>query len=288
MLSFLFPSRTQITSALGALNAANIGLSEALTNCSSFSLDEEEKPPVLCLVLGDGRDPRTAVLAVIQKRWSAVAIDPDLDDKWEKPRELLPDRCRFMGFQGSMTRFLAEGYKTVQSSLCPIAEIQHLVIICVEQGANFDQLKSLGGRLGLDDLRMLFNNVPSTVVSISSDEILHECPLKSPPNHTVVNQDILTSNRRVQVWNFPSSHKPSTSSTSIKSSFFHTMEPRNMLLPQRHSIRRLYDESISLRSMSPGCFVPSKSIRRFTSSKVAQLQRQQELARHNRIQLSAL
>ncbi|KAL7481433.1 hypothetical protein ACHAW6_007115 [Cyclotella cf. meneghiniana] len=286
MLSFLFPRSTQITSALGALNAANLGLSVASRNCTLLSLDEQEKPPILCLVLGDGGDPRTAVLAVIQKRWSAVAIDPNLDAKWEKSRELLPDGCRFMGFRGSMTRFLAEGYKMVQSSLCPLAEIQHLVIICVEQGANFDQLKSLGGRLGLDDLRILFNNVPSTVVSISSDEILHECPLKSPPDHTLVDQDILASNRRVQVWNFHTPNKPSTPSPSINSSIFHTMGPRNALLPHRHNIRRLYGESIGSGSLNPAAFVPSSSISRFTNSKVAQLQRQQELARHNRIKLS--
>ena len=54
MLSFLFPSSKQITSALGAVKAANIGLSESSRNCSSLSLDEEEKPPVLCLVRAMG------------------------------------------------------------------------------------------------------------------------------------------------------------------------------------------------------------------------------------------
>ncbi|KAL3787270.1 hypothetical protein HJC23_004144 [Cyclotella cryptica] len=290
MLSFLFPSSRQITSALGALNAAHLGLSEASSDGSiCFSPDEEEKPPVLCLVLGDGRDPRTAILAAIQQRWFVVAIDPDLDAKWEKPRELLPDGCRFMGFRGSMARFLAEGYEMVQSSLCPIADIQHLVIVCVEQGANFDQLKSLRGRLGLADLRVLFNNAPSTVVSISSDDILHECPLKSPPIHCLVDQDILASNRRIQVWNFQSSRKPSTSCTSVKSSSLHTIEPTNMFSPHKPSIPRiLSDESIHTRSKSPGGLTPSTSSRRGSNSKVAQLQRQQELAHQNRMQLSAM
>ncbi|KAL7477552.1 hypothetical protein ACHAW6_003358 [Cyclotella cf. meneghiniana] len=290
MLSFLFPSSRQITSALGALNAANLGLSEASSDGSiSFSLDEDEKLPVLCLVLGDGRDPRTAVLAAIQQRWSVVAIDPNLDAKWERPQELLPNGCRFMGFRGSMARFLAEGFEAVQSSLCPIADIQHLVIICVEQGADFDQLKSLRGRLGLADLRVLFNNVPSTVVSISSDEILHACPLKPTPNHSFVDQDILASNRRVQVWNFQSSRRPSTSVPSIKSAPLQTIEPSYILSPHRNSIPRiLSDENIRTRSRSPSCILPSTSSRRGSHSKVAQLQRQQELAHQNRIQLSAM
>ena len=35
-------------------------------------------PTVLCIVVGDGRTPRTAALLAMRTRWSVVSIDPAL------------------------------------------------------------------------------------------------------------------------------------------------------------------------------------------------------------------
>jgi hypothetical protein len=143
-----------------------------------------------------------------------------------------------------MSDFLAEGLDVVQSSLCPVASIQRLVIVCLERNEKYDQLKSLRGRLGVSDLRVLCNNVTATIVSISldGDRNNNECPLKQPPTHSYLDEDILSPIQLVQIWNVQGS-------------------------------RRLSDSSYNT----------PRSVNK-QNSKVAQLQRQQELARQNRIQ----
>jgi hypothetical protein len=227
--SSLFKNEEQITSSLAALDAAS----------AHISLN------ALCLVLGDGRTPRTAVTAAIECGWNVVAIDEKLDEKWIQPR--LPDTCRYIGFRGSMPDFLSEGMDLVQSRLCPIAAIQELVVICMETNGGYTTLKSLKGRLGVSDLRVLYHNVSATLVSLSSEENEQECPLKSKPNEAFVDEDILADNRYVQVWTFQGSRKLSGVSSNPMPSTNNAGNKRS-------------------------------------KSKVAQLQRQQNLARNNRMQ----
>ena len=274
MLSFLFPSGRQITSALGALNAANIGISS--TPDGSFSSYQEENAvSTLCLVLEDGRDPRTAIVASIHHGWSVVAISSHLDKKWEQPIDLLPDGSRFLGFRGNMVDFLAKGYELVQSSLCSISDIQRLVMICPEHGSNFDQLKSLRGRLGICDLRVLYNNVPVTIVSISSDEILQDCPLRLSPAVSFVDEDILTTNRRVQVWTLGACRLPVAAAANVQRN-----DKTREFLPKNFGSLETIDHD------KKQC-VPTLNIRRNANSKVAQLQKQKELALQQRIELSS-
>jgi hypothetical protein len=272
MLSFLFPSSRQITTALGALNAASIGLSTSGSVGSSLDQLENSSSVTLCLVLEDGRDPRTAIIAAIQNGWSVVAIDSELDEKWQDPRDLLPHGCSFMGFRGDMARFLSEGYELVQSSLCAIHDIKELVIICVEQGNNFDKLKSLRGRLGVTDLRVLYNNVSTTVLSVASNEIVGDCPLKSQPIHSFVDEHILASNRLVQVWSFEGSRRLLGSTASVSSS--------------ETNAKKIGPRIKSEDNVKTAVTVSSARQTR-TISKVAQLQKQQELASKKRIELSS-
>ena len=235
ILSSLFKNEEQFTSSLAALDAATLATSSKLQQDSSPSF-------TFCLVLGDGRIPRTAVLAALQYGWSVVAIEGKLDDKWEeKPRPL--QDCRFMGYKGNMSQFLSEGLDDVEYSLCPISEIKELVIICMEGGGGYDTLKSLRGRLGVSDLRVLYNNVSATIVSISSEDNSDDCPLKQKPSHYFVDEDILSNNKLVQVWNVKGTRRLSD------------MESNDM----------------------------PRSASRRANSRVAQLQRQQDLARQNKM-----
>lgn len=283
MLAFLFPSSRQITSALGALNAATVGISSgaAIGDSIGSNLDQLDgvSSRTLCLVLGDGRHPRTAIVAAIQHGWSVVAIDAELDEKWQHPLDLLPSGCRFMGFRGDMNRFLVEGLELVHSSLCSISAIDHLVVICVEHGKNLDQLTSIRGRLGVTDLRVLYNNVPATVVSVSSADIIEDCPLKLAPKHRYVDEDILSSNKQVQVWNFQGSRRltPASDETSLQT--MNTLGVANV--KSRPKIRSSEEGSVK------NVLQPSAH-RRVTvaNSKVAQLQKQQKLAYQKRLELS--
>lgn len=242
ILSSLFKNEEQITSSLAALDAATLATS------SKFGQDASPSR-TLCLVLGDGRTPRTAVLAALQYGWSVVAIEEKLDVKWcegeKKPRPLQLQDCRFMGYKGNMSQFLSEGLDAVEFRLCPISEITQLVIVCVEKGGGYDSLKSLRGRLGVSDLRVLYNNVSATIVSISSEENSDDCPLKQKPSHSFVDDDIVSNNRLVQVWNVKGTRRLSN------------MES-NDTMPRGASSRR-------------------------ANSKVSQLQRQQDLARQNKM-----
>ena len=264
MLSFLFPSSKQVTSAVGTLNAANIGL---------LSTSNENSSSVLCLVLGDGKDPRTAVLAAVRYGWNVVAIDSKLDKKWKKPKELLPDSCRFAGLDGDMSSFLSEGRDLVQTFLCPIADIDHILIICLDQGENFYQLKSLRGRIGISDLRVLFNNAPATVVSTSSIEAnVDDCMMKIRPAYSFVDEEILSTNKQVQIWNFHGSRRPTTTTTTTSNASDRTQT----------DFRKTNDVHKSKQDSQ----FSSTSKRHTINSKVSQLKKQQELACERKTQLS--
>lgn len=200
ILSSLFKNEEQITSSFGVLDTASIHASSNADSQTSFSTF------TLCLVLGDGRTPRTGIAAAIQYGWSVVAIDEKLDEKWIKPRAL-PRECRFMGFKGNMSNFFSEGLDLVQLNLCAITTIQELVIVCMEKDGGYSTLKCVKGRSGISNLRAMFNNAPTTIVSISSEENTKENPFKSKPNEVIVDEDILSNNRLVQVWTFVGSSR---------------------------------------------------------------------------------
>ena len=201
-----FNSSAQISSSLASINAA---VSNGAFSSSAFETGDVVPSSVLCLFLGDGSSPRTALTAAINNGWTVVSIDEKLDKSWVGRRDGLCNSSsahRYVGFRGTMNKFLFEGKQMIQSSLRDAHDFQHLIIICIETTSNFDRLETLRGRCGVADLRMIYNNIPATVVSVSSPN-LTQCPFQSTKGSSYVDNGILSANSHVKVWNFESSSK---------------------------------------------------------------------------------
>ena len=119
-----------------------------------------DKPEVLCLCIGDGNTPRTAVLAAYWKQWNCVSIDPNLKEDWVGKA---PKGVRGLtGFRGTFQEYLdslvVEEPITISTEgdrglLCqpvrPQQQKQILVLLCVHshvqfrQQANLDRVRSL-------------------------------------------------------------------------------------------------------------------------------------------------
>jgi hypothetical protein len=211
-LEYHFNSSAQISSSLASINAA---VSNGAFSSSAFETGDVVPSSVLCLVLGDGSSPRTALTAAIKNGWTVVSIDEKLDKSWVGRRDGLGNSSsahRYVGFRGTMNKFLFEGKQMIQSSLRDAHDFQHLIIICIETTSNFDRLETLRGRCGVADLRMIYNNIPATVVSVSSPN-LTQCPFQSTKGSSYVDNSILSANSHVKVWNFESSSKRSFDSS---------------------------------------------------------------------------
>lgn len=206
-----FNHSAQISTSLASINAA---MSNGSFSSSAFVTGDFEPSSVLCLVLGDGNSPRTALAAAVKNGWTVVSIDEKLDKSWVGRRDGLGNSSsahRYVGFRGTMNDFLFTGKKLIQSSLSD-SHFQCLVIICIETTSNFDRLGTLRGRCGVADLRMIYNNIPATVVSVSSPN-LTQCPFQSTKGSSYLDSGILSANRHVKVWNFESSTKRSFDSS---------------------------------------------------------------------------
>jgi hypothetical protein len=211
-LEWHFNNSTQISSSLASINAA---MSHGSFSSSAFVTGDVDPSSVLCLVLGDGNSPRTALAAAVKNGWTVVSIDEKLDKAWVGRRDGLGNSSsthRHVGFRGTMNDFLFTGKKLIHSSLRDSYDFQHLVIICIETTSNFDQLGTLRGRCGVADLQMIYNNIPATVVSVSSPDLTH-CPFQSTKGSSYLDSGILSANKHVKVWNFESSTKRSFDSS---------------------------------------------------------------------------
>lgn len=264
-LEYHFNTNEDISSSLASINAA---MSYGSFSSSAFTTGDVDPSSILCLVLGDGSSPRTALAAAIKNGWTVVAIDEKLDKSWVGRRDGLGNSHsahRYVGFRGTMDEFIFEGKQIIQSLLCDARDFQHLIIICIETTSSFDRLGTLRGRCGVADLRMIYNNIPATVVSVSSPN-LSQCPFQSTQASSYLDNGILAANRHVKVWNFESSKRSfdntiPTATVTISSS----SEASSM------TADKAYD-AVSRQDIS------QVSLTYARSSKVAQLQLQEALA----------
>lgn len=261
-LEYHFSNSEDISSSLASINAA---MSYGSFSSSAFVTGDVDPSRVLCLVLGDGSSPRTALAAAIKNGWTVVAIDEKLDKSWTGRRDGLGNSHsthRYVGFRGTMNDFIFEGKQMIQSSLCDAKDFQHLIIICIETTSNFDQLGTLRGRCGMADLRMIYNNIPATVVSVSSPN-LTQCPFQSTQASSYLDNGILAANRHVKVWNFESS----------KRSFDNTLPTATVTISSSSEASSMTQYDTVSKQESSQIGLPWTR-----SSKVAQLQLQESLA----------
>ncbi|KAL7449124.1 hypothetical protein ACHAWC_001213 [Mediolabrus comicus] len=259
-----FNTSGQCSTSLASIHAA---MSYGSFSSSAFVTGDVDPSSILCLVLGDGASPRTALAAAIKNGWTVVAIDENLDKSWVGSRDGLGNSSsahRYVGFKGTMNDFLFEGRQMIHSSLQDaFINFRHLIIICLESTSSFDNLKTLRGRCGVTDLRVIYNNIPATVVSVSSPD-LTQCPFQSTQACSYLDNCILSTNRHVKVWNFESSKRSFDASVPAATVTISTSSDTSSMTHNDNN--------------SGGQDTAAVSLAYTRSSKVAQLQLQEALA----------
>ncbi len=310
-LNSLFPSTDLIGSSLAALQyacrycASNTGIfnspqqvvdSRDSLILSSNGSHASEPSEILCLVLGEGSFPRTAILAAICQGWVSVAIDEDLHPEWRGIHDEIArsnsTAGKYFGFQGSMKDFLANGRTIIQATMAETHRFVEIIMIGIESENNSSPLNDIGGLFGVADLRELYARAPVTVVSISSEDSSFldgsigcqnmNRPFSTEPKFTLVDTNLSSPYRHLNVWRFPSSGAYSTSSSSrsarkssLSSSVISSSSLERMSSKEHLGIGDSIVEGSTSESILYG-----RNTKKY--SRVAQLQLQQALAAENR------
>ena len=163
---------------------------------------------IVCLVLGEGRTPRTAVLCSVHYGWTSYSIDPSLSDGWDGYHEDIP---AFTGYSGTVAEFV----DNTQDSIIEIQNqsVKHLVIICINKQK--DQIR-LKGDSNIMEIRARYNDVPTTLVSISPVRKATLAPKRRSgqymsklekdigydPNCSYIDSSVFSECRLLELWNF--------------------------------------------------------------------------------------
>ncbi|KAL3811070.1 hypothetical protein ACHAXA_009018 [Cyclostephanos tholiformis] len=188
---------------------------------------------VVCLVLGEGPTPRTAILASQHWGWTTYAIDPDLSNQWIGRQDDVPG---FVGYAGSIGDFMMEedgngdrcggedgnGTSAKSSSRFghppPGVTVRHLVVIGM-QPTELSEPVRMYGNGHINDVRSRYDDVPTTLASLSpvrgtttslaplgAERRYHANKLQKDlgyaPNHWYVDEGVFSECREVKVWNF--------------------------------------------------------------------------------------
>jgi hypothetical protein len=189
---------------------------------------------VVCLVLGEGPTPRTAILASQHYGWTTYAIDANLSDQWIGCQDDVPG---FVGYAGSIGDFMVEeddnddrgggGGGTRTTSSCrfgrppPGVAVCHLVIIGI-QPTELSEPVRMDGNGHINEVRSRYDDVPTTLTSLSpvrgtttslappgAERRYHANRLQKDlgyaPNHWYVDEGVFSECREVKVWNFHNS-----------------------------------------------------------------------------------
>lgn len=86
-----FTSAKDVSESMAAIQAANNSNNNNQHYGQQMHTDKRsmKEKKVLCLCIGDGSTPRTAVLACfLEKKWDCISIDPALHAEWHGVRIL--------------------------------------------------------------------------------------------------------------------------------------------------------------------------------------------------------
>ena len=180
---------------------------------------------VVCLCIGDGCTPRTAVLAAFTTKWDLiVSIDPALRDDWRGDAPCGVERV--VGFQGTLDEFMGEGMgetgegekgneggnmedndsqcreestsgSTSGSPVTPVTPVTHLVLLCVHSHAR------LIGRSSMDNIRSRYGYPPTTLVALPCcARVRPRRDVGRPPDVAFEDHCVFSAKRLVEVFQF--------------------------------------------------------------------------------------
>lgn len=166
---------------------------------------------IVCLVIGEGSQPRTAVLASLHYGWTTLSIDPTLDEDWDGYQDDVPN---YTGYSGTISEFMSDEYTESYFELDNSqSKVNHLVIIGVQMTK--DELR-LKGQSNINEIRARYNDIPTTLVSMSPLRKATLAPKRRngqcgsklekdvgyEPNCSYIDEGVFSVCRLVEVWNF--------------------------------------------------------------------------------------
>ena len=235
----VFRSAKDISESMAALQAILLHGSVA-TNDNNTNNNNNNR--VLCLCIGDGCTPQTAVLiSFLTKKsesWDCVSIDPILEEEWTGAA---PKGVKGLyGYRGKLDEFLKDPDRpcspttttttssTTSSTTTPQSPVvfwRHLVLVCVHSHARFVEEASI------ERIRLLYSTTvtssiaattkvpalsstntrtarrrripPTTIVSLPCcPTFRHVRDIGRPPDVKYDDDCVFSACRSVEVWNF--------------------------------------------------------------------------------------
>lgn len=191
-----FTSAKDVSESMAAIKAAR---KHGRLSSSSSSKEKEKETNVICLCIGDGCTPRTAILACfIEKNWDCVSIDPALRDEWHGDA---PNGVRgLVGYGGTL-----EDYMTIRDDhegeggvvVGKTKRYDRLLLLCVHSHAR------LVGHASVRSIMTRYGDVPTTLISLPC------CPkfrsskdVGRVPDVHYEDDCVFSACRRVEIWNF--------------------------------------------------------------------------------------
>ena len=174
--------------ACGAFTTAkDVSESMAALQAASHHGNIQDAKNVLCLSIGDGSTPRSAVLVAFLKGWRSISIDPALKPEWKGSHETVRG---LLGFSGTLEEFM-ETSTTEHTH-------DHVVLLCVHSHARFVQSATVS------KIRARYGNTPMTIVSLPCcAKFRHVADIGRPPDIKYDDDCVFSACRTVEVWNFP-------------------------------------------------------------------------------------
>ena len=159
---------------------------------------------ILCLCIGDGCTPRTAVLACYLQGWTCISIDPALNDEWsgKNPKNVVG----LTGYRGTLAQFFAETDTSLirppllrpatSTMSSPSQSYQHLVLLCVHSHARFV------GSVTVTHIRSHYDNVATTICSLPCcPKFRHKGDIGREPDISFDDDCVFSAMRKVEIWN---------------------------------------------------------------------------------------
>lgn len=177
--------------ACGAFTTAkDVSESMAALQAATYHGEIGDAKNVLCLSIGDGSTPRSAVLVAFLKGWRSISIDPALKNEWEGEHDTIRG---LYGFSGTLADFLSTTIET------DTRHPDHLVLLCVHSHARFV------GPASIPHIRERYHHVPMTIVSLPCcAKFRHVGDIGRPPDVQYDDDCVFSACRTVEVWNVPS------------------------------------------------------------------------------------
>jgi len=154
----------------------------------------KKKSDILCLCIGDGNTPRTAVLACYLQGWTCVSIDPALNDEWSgcNPKNV----NALTGYRGTLAQFFDEADIVGPASSPSSPSYQHLILLCVHSHARFL------GSVTVSRIRAHYGNIATTICSLPCcPKFRHKGDIGREPDISYDDDCVFSAMRKVEIWN---------------------------------------------------------------------------------------